>query len=60
LLQFTDWVGNGRLGDPFASATVPGNLDTQHPGGTPRSGGPSGPSWEAREENRIPLRVATP
>ena len=52
LLQFTDWVGNGRSGDPFASTKVPGNLDTKLPGGTSRSGGPTGPSWEAREDNR--------
>ncbi|WP_448954215.1 hypothetical protein [Labrys neptuniae] len=31
LLQFTDWVGNGRVGDPFASAGVPANLDTSLP-----------------------------
>ena len=50
LLQFTDWVGNGRSGDPFASSKVPGDLDTQVPGGAPRPPGPSARTWEAREE----------
>lgn len=52
LLQFTDWVGNGRSGDPFASAKVPGGLDTRLSGRGARPPAQPARAWEAREEVR--------